>query len=105
MYREHREIMLDFEPDCLSKASADKQIIDLILACAKSKSTYRVRGESICLMLPGLMLVYSVVVGDMLVGKEGSGLLCQQLGGAACSRPLVVAVVTVVVLFPMISFR
>ena len=52
------------------------------------------------------MLVYEVVIGDMLVGKEGyKGLLCGWLGGAACNRPLVAGVVTAVVLVPAISFR
>ena len=54
----------------------------------------------------GLMLVYEVVIGDMLVGKEGyKGLLCGWLGGAACNRPLVAGVVTAAVLVPAISFR
>lgn len=59
-----------------------------------------------CLSLPGLMIVYEVVIGDMLVGKEGfKGLLCSWLGGAACNRPLIVGIVTALVLLPAVSFR
>lgn len=56
--------------------------------------------------LIGLMLVYCVVIGDMLVGKEGfEGLLCGSVGGLFCSRPFVVGMVTLIVLVPAISFR
>ena len=53
----------------------------------------------------GLMLVYSVVLGDMLVGEKHDGLICGGLGGIACSRPLVVGIVTLLVLVPLISVR
>lgn len=54
----------------------------------------------------GLMLVYCVVIGDMLVGKEGyQGLLCGSIGGAFCGRPLVVGLVVLIVLIPAVSFR
>ena len=51
------------------------------------------------------MLVYSVVLGDMLVGEKLDGLICGGLGGIACSRPLVVGIVTLLVLVPLISVR
>lgn len=52
------------------------------------------------------MLVYCVVIGDMLVGKEGyAGLLCSWLGGPFCGRPLVVGLVALFVLLPAVSFR
>ena len=54
----------------------------------------------------GLMLVYCVVIGDMLVGKQGfQGLLCGSIGGIFCSRPFVVGLVTLIVLIPAVSFR
>jgi hypothetical protein len=56
--------------------------------------------------MAGLMLVYCVVIGDMLVGKEGyAGLLCGSLGGVFCGRPLVVGLTALFVLLPAISFR
>ena len=52
------------------------------------------------------MVVYEVVIGDMLVGKPGfKGLLCGWLGGAACSRPLIVGIVSALFLLPAVSFR
>ena len=62
-------------------------------------------------MWPGMMLVYEVVAGDMLVGKPGfKGLLCQYLGDRphfhwACSRPIVTGLVTLLILLPLVSFR
>ncbi|KAK9797375.1 hypothetical protein WJX73_007217 [Symbiochloris irregularis] len=59
----------------------------------------------------GLMLVYEVVAGDMLVGKPGfKGILCQYLGQVehchwACNRTIVTGLVTLVVLVPLASFR
>lgn len=54
----------------------------------------------------GLMIVYEVAVGDILVGKTGfGGLLCSHRHGALCSRPLVVGLVTAVGLLPSVSFR
>lgn len=57
-------------------------------------------------MTAGLMLVYCVVIGDMLVGKEGyTGLLCGAFGGVFCARPFVVGLVVLIVLIPAVSFR
>ena len=50
--------------------------------------------------------MYCVVIGDMLVGKEGfQGLLCGSIGGIFCSRPFVVGLVSIIVLIPAVSFR
>lgn len=59
----------------------------------------------------GMMLVYIVISGDMLVGKPGyKGLLCSYLGDHAhlqwtCNRTIVTGLVTIVVLAPLVSFR
>ena len=62
--------------------------------------------ETIHCHFAGLMLVYCVVIGDVLVGKPGYlGLLCSSVGGVLCNRPLVVGLVTLIVLIPAVSFR
>lgn len=59
----------------------------------------------------GMLLVYIVVAGDMLVGKPGfKGLLCDYLGDKphchwACNRKIVTGLVTLLVLLPLVSFR
>ena len=59
----------------------------------------------------GLMLVYIVISGDMLVGKPGfKGLACDYLGDVkychwACNRPVVTGLVVVFILLPLNSFR
>eukprot|EP00884_Botryococcus_braunii_P007253 jgi/Botrbrau1/16529/Bobra.314_1s0002.2 len=59
----------------------------------------------------GMMLVYLVATGDLLVGNGAfRGLLCRWCGkrpgfGWACSRPIVTGAITLFLMTPLVSFR